>query len=160
MAGEPAVLVVTGRDRRARVSVSAAFAVQGLSFASVISQVPVFRDKFGLDETQLTITLAAVPVVAGVGSVLAGVLAPRIGSAPVLRVATVGVAAMAAVTGLIDQLSLFYVAVALFGLFIGAVDASMNAQGAAVQRRYGRSLLASCHAWWSVAGIAAPAAPR
>jgi MFS family permease len=157
MAGEQADLVVTRRDRWARASTSAAFAVQGLSFASVISQVPVFRDKFGLDETQLTITLAAVPVIAGVGSVLAGVLAPRIGSAAVLRVATVGVASMAAVTGLIDQLAFFYVAVAFFGLFIGAVDAAMNAQGAAVQRRYGRSVLASCHAWWSVAGIAAAA---
>ena len=39
-----------------------------------------------------------------------------------------------------------------FGLFLGAVDATMNMQGVAVQRRYGRSILASCHAWWSIAG--------
>ncbi len=142
-------------DRRARIRASAFFAVQGLSFASVISQVEPFRDKFGLDDTQLTVTLAAVPVVAGVGSVLAGLLAPKIGSGAVLRMSAVGVAAMAAATGFVDQLPLFYAAVAVFGLFLGAVDASMNMQGTAVQRRYGRSILASCHAWWSVAGIAA-----
>ena len=101
----------------------------------MISQVEPFRDKFGLDDTQLTVTLAAVPVVAGVGSVLAGVLAPKIGSGAVLRVAALGVAAMTAVTGFVDQLAFFYVAVALFGLFLGAVDASMNMQGTAVQRR-------------------------
>ena len=129
--------------------------MQGLSFAAVISQVEPFRDKFDLDDTQLTVTLAAVPIVAGVGSVLAGVLAPRIGSGAVLRMAALGVAAMTAVTGFVDQLAFFYVAVALFGLFLGAVDASMNMQGTAVQRRYGRSILASCHAWWSIAGIAA-----
>ena len=142
-------------DRRARVCASAFFAVQGLSFASVISQVEPFRDKFGLDDTQLTVTLAAVPVVAGVGSVLAGVLAPKIGSGAVLRISAVGVAVMAAATGSVAQLPLFYAAVAVFGLFLGAVDASMNMQGTAVQRRYGRSILASCHAWWSIAGIAA-----
>jgi hypothetical protein len=34
----------------------------------------------------------------------------------------------------------------------------MNMQGVAVQRRYGRSILASCHAWWSIAAIAGSAA--
>jgi predicted MFS family arabinose efflux permease len=144
----------TARDRRARVSASAAFAVQGLSFAAIISQVPVFQEKFGLDELQLTLTLAAVPVIAGVGSVLAGVLAPRIGSAAVLRVAAAGVAIMIIIAGFATQMVLFFAAVSLFGFFLGAVDATMNMQGTAVQRRYGRSILASCHAWWSIAGIA------
>ena len=36
---------------------------------------------------------------------------------------------------------------------VGAVDATMNMQGVAVQRRYGRSILASCHGWWTVGGI-------
>ena len=146
---------VTARDRRARVAASAGFAVQGLSFAAVISQVPVFQDKFGLDEMQLTLTLAAVPVIAGVGSVLAGIFAPRIGSGPVLRVSAVGVAAMMAGAGWADQPVFFYTAIALFGFFLGGVDATMNMQGTAVQRRYGRSIMASCHAWWSIAGILA-----
>ena len=94
------------------------------------------------------------PVIAGVGSVLAGVLAPRIGSATVLRVAALGVAALTAGARPGRPAPLLYVAVALFGLFLGGVDATMNMQGTAVQRRYGRSILASCHAWWSIAGIA------
>src|SRR5262245_3400353 len=153
--GGDAYFAVTARDRRARVAASAGFAVQGLSFAAIISQVPVFQDKFGLDEMQLTLTLAAVPVIAGVGSVLAGVFAPRLGSGPVLRVAALGVAAMTAAAGWADQPVLFYTAIAMFGFFLGGVDATMNMQGTAVQRRYGRSIMASCHAWWSIAGIAA-----
>jgi hypothetical protein len=46
-----------------------------------------------------------------------------------------------------------YVAVASFGLFLGAVDATMNMQGVAVQHRYGRSILVSFHGAWSVGGI-------
>jgi MFS family permease len=144
---------VTVRDRRARIAASGAFAVQGLCFAAVLSQVPTLRDKFALDETQLTIVLAAVPIVAGVGSVLAGSLTSRLGSGPVLRTAALGVSLAMAAIGLAPTLGILYAVVAAFGLAVGAVDATMNMQGVAVQRRYGRSIMQSCHAWWSVAGI-------
>jgi MFS family permease len=149
---------ITARTRRARVAASAAFAVQGLCFAAVIARVPELQTRFNLDDGQLTLILGAVPIVAGVGSVLAGLLAPRLGSGTVLRVAGVGVAASAAADGLVDRLAALFVAVACLGLFLGAVDATMNMQGVAVQRRYGRSILASCHAWWSIAAIVGSAA--
>ena len=149
---------VAPRTRRARMGASAAFAVQGLCFAAVIARVPVLQTRFGLSDGQLTIILGAVPIVAGVGSVLAGVLAPRLGSGTVLRIAGLGVAAATAADGLVDRLPVLYASVACFGLFLGAVDATMNMQGVAVQRRYGRSILASCHAWWSIAAIVGSAA--
>jgi MFS family permease len=150
-------MVVAPRIRRARMGASAAFAVQGLCFAAVIARVPVLQSKFGLSDLALTAVLGAVPIVAGVGSVLAGILAPRLGSGTVLRVAGIGVAASAAGDGLVNTRPQLYIVVAAFGLFLGAVDATMNMQGVAVQRRYGRSILASCHAWWSVAAIAGTA---
>lgn len=152
--GDPTKAVsITARIRRARVAASGAFAGQGLCFAGVLSQVPALRDRFGLDDLQLTVVLTAVPIIAGVGSVLAGAFAPRTGSSAVLRVAGLGVCAAMAGIGLATTLPALYVAVAIFGLAVGAVDASMNMQGVAVQRQYGRSILASCHGWWSVAGI-------
>jgi len=141
-------------DRRARAAVSAAFAVQGLCFAGVLTQVPQLRDRFDFSDLQLSLILLIVPVVAGVGSVLAGLLAPRFGSAPVLRVAGLGVCLAVAAIGLADARGQLYAAVAAFGLAVGAVDATMNMQGVAVQRRYARSLLLSFHGWWSLAGIA------
>jgi MFS family permease len=147
-------VVVPPRDRRARIAASAAFAVQGLCFAAVIARVPALQTKFDLSDGQLTLILGAVPIVAGVGSVLAGVFSPRVGSGAVLRVAAIGVVAATAADGLVPSLPLLYLAVAGLGLFIGGVDATMNMQGTAVQRRYGRSILASCHAWWSIAAIA------
>ena len=150
---EAAVGVVVAADRRARVAASGAFAMQGLCFAGVLTQVPALRDRFGFSELALSLILLTVPVVAGVGSLLAGALAPRVGSAAVLRVAGLGVCAGVAAIGLANQRPALYVAVTAFGLAVGAVDATMNMQGVAVQRRYGRSLIASCHAWWSIAGI-------
>jgi MFS family permease len=145
---------VTPRDRRARISASADFAVQGLCFATVIAKVPTLQDKFHLTDAQLTIVLASVPLIAGIGSIVAGILAPRTGSATVLRMATIGVSLAAIGIGAVSSLGALYAVVAVFGFFVGGVDASMNMQGVAIQRRYGRSILASCHAWWSIAGIA------
>ncbi|WP_233510192.1 MFS transporter [Actinomadura craniellae] len=107
-----------------------------------------------MSDGALAVVLLLVPLVAGVGSVLAGFLFARLGSAVVLRVAQPGVCVAVALVGLTggDDRAL-YVAVALFGLFVGAVDAAMNAQGVAVERRYGVSLLTGFYAVWSVAGI-------
>jgi MFS family permease len=145
---------VSPRDRSGRVGAAGAYAVQGLCFAGVLTKVPDLQQRFGLSNGQLTLVLLAVPVVAGVGSVLAGWLAPRLSSATVLRVSGLAVCLTVAAIGLLRVDLLFYATVALFGLFVGAVDATMNMQGVEVQRRYGRSILASFHGWWSLAGIA------
>jgi MFS family permease len=142
------------RDRQARLSAYAAFAVQGLCFATLVTRVPQVQDAHGISDGMLALVLLLVPLIAGVGSVVAGVLFPRLGSGPVLRVAQPGVCVAVTLVGLTGGETLpLYGAVALFGLFVGAVDAGMNAQAVAVERRYGVSLLTGFYAVWSVAGI-------
>ncbi|MGI5204107.1 MFS transporter [Spirillospora sp. CA-108201] len=144
----------TARDRRARFAAYTAFAVQGLCFASLVTQVPKMQESHHLSDATLSLVLLMVPLVAGVGSVASGALFQRLGSGPVLRVSQPAVAVTIALIGLTgdDDLAL-YAAVAAFGLFVGAVDASMNAQAIAVERRYGISLITGFYAVWSVAGI-------
>ncbi|TDD85259.1 MFS transporter [Actinomadura darangshiensis] len=144
----------TARDREARFAVYTAFAVQGLCFASLVTQVPQMQDAHHLSDATLSLVLLMVPLVAGVGSVTSGALFRRLGSGPVLRVSQPALAATFALIGLTgDNDIALYAAVALFGLFVGAVDASMNAQAIAVERRYGISLITGFYAVWSVAGI-------
>ena len=73
--------------RSARVAVSVAYGVQGLSLAILVTRIPTVRDRLGLSEIGLGLLLVLVPVMAGVGSVLAGVLTARVHSKPVLRIA-------------------------------------------------------------------------
>ena len=144
----------TARDRRARFAAYTAFAVQGLCFASLVTQVPKMQEAHHLSDATLSLVLLMVPLVAGVGSVASGALFQRLGSGPVLRVSQPAVAATVALIGLTGDNDLaLYVTVAAFGLFVGAVDASMNAQAIAVERRYGISLITGFYAVWSVAGI-------
>ncbi|TMR33917.1 MFS transporter [Actinomadura geliboluensis] len=145
---------MTVRDRQARSAAYTAFAVQGLCFASLVTQVPQIQKSHHLSDATLSLVLLMVPLVAGVGSVASGALFQRFGSGPVLRVSQPAVAVVIALIGLTgDNDVALYAAVAAFGLFVGAVDASMNAQAIAVERRYGLSLITGFYAVWSVAGI-------
>jgi MFS family permease len=134
--------------------VAGAYLVQGMCFAALLTQVPALQQKFAFSEAGLSLVLLAVPLVAGLGSVLAGVAAGRLGSATVLRVGGVGVCASIVGAGLAGSRAVLYLDLAAVGLFLGLVDAAMNMQGVAVQRRYGRPVLASLHGVWSAGGIA------
>ncbi|GAA2604244.1 MFS transporter [Actinomadura fulvescens] len=144
----------SARDRGARFATYAAFAIQGLCFASLVTQVPKIQKTHDLSDATLSLVLLMVPLIAGVGSVLSGFLFARLGSGPVLRISQPAVCLTVVLIGLTGDNDLaLYVAVALFGLFVGGVDASMNAQAVAVERRYGVSLITGFYAVWSVAGI-------
>ena len=146
---------ITRRDREARVAAYTGFAVQGLCFAVLVTRVPQIQRAHDLSDGTLALVLLLVPVVAGVGSVVSGPVFARYGSAVVLRVSQPAVCVSAILIGLTgDNDVALYGAVALFGLFVGAVDASMNAQAVAVERRYAVSLINGYYAVWSAAGIA------
>ncbi|MEO3872584.1 MFS transporter [Nonomuraea sp. B12E4] len=142
------------RDRQARLAAYVVYGVQGLSFASLLIQVANLQAKHGLDEGTLTAVLLIVPVFAGVGSVAAGAFATRFGSGLLLRVAQPAVAVAVVLAGLAPSVPLLIPVLLLFGLAVGAVDAGMNMQGVAVERRYGVEVLNGFHCVWSVLGMA------
>ena len=41
----------------------------------------------------------------------------------------------------------------LLGGLVGGMDVAMNANAVAVERRMGRAIMSSCHAWWSLGGL-------
>ncbi|MFI9594186.1 MFS transporter [Nonomuraea sp. NPDC052265] len=142
------------RDRQARTATFVVYGVQGLSFATLLVQVASLQTKLELTDGALTLLLLIVPVFAGVGSVGAGTFAARYGSKLLLRVAQPVVALAVVLTGLAPSVPLAVPALLLFGLAVGAVDAGMNMQGVAVERRYGTAVLNGFHSVWSVLSLA------
>ncbi len=146
-------VVPTPRDRQARVATWAAFFVQGLCFATLLTHVTDLQRRFELSDGDLTLVLLLVPVIAGVGSAAAGFLAARYGSAPVLRISQLAVCVIVVLLGWNGGLTGLYLLSAAFGLAVGAVDATMNMQAVAVERTYGMSVLTGFHAVWSVGSM-------
>ena len=140
--------------RRSRAAVSVAYGVQGLSLAILVTRIPTVRDRLGLSEVGLGLLLVLVPVMAGVGSVLAGILTARLHSKPVLRVAGPFVPLSVVAVGLAPSLPAAVIALSVFGVAIGMVDATMNMQAVSLQAAYGRPVISSCYAWFSLVSIA------
>ncbi|MDX3579581.1 MULTISPECIES: MFS transporter [unclassified Streptomyces] len=139
--------------RRGRASLAFGFFAQGVAFALLVTRIPAIQDRYGVSDALLPAFLAAVPVLAGVGSVTTEQLVKRIPpsrllrwSQPVVLLALLGVGAGSGMAGL-------GVALAVFGLAVGALDASMNMLGVSLQRTYGRSIMLSFHAVYSLGGI-------
>jgi MFS family permease len=149
--------VPTDTERRARFATFAVFFGQGLTFATLLTQVAALQRKHGLSDGELSILLLVVPVIAGVGSVLAGEVAKRRGSRVVLRLAQPAACLAVVLAGLASDVPQLVAANVLFGLCLGAVDAGMNMQAVAVERRYGRPVLTGFHAVWSAAAVAGAA---
>lgn len=136
-----------------RIAVAAGFFLQGLVFAAIVTQAPRIKDEWGIGDGGLTGILVLVAVLSGVGSVLAGIVANRHNSATALRLALLTIGLGAVLVGIAPNLALGVAAFVVYGLGLGAVDAGMNMQGVRVQQAYGRSVMASFHGVWSVAGI-------
>ncbi|MER6783043.1 MFS transporter [Streptomyces sp. NPDC000658] len=139
--------------RRGRASLAFSFFAQGAAFALLVTRIPAIQDRYGVSDALLPAFLAAVPVLAGVGSVTTEQLVKRIPpsvllrwSQPVVLLALVGVGAGHGMAGL-------GAALAVFGLAVGALDASMNMLGVSLQRTYGRSIMLGFHAVYSLGGI-------
>ncbi|MFJ2203028.1 MFS transporter [Streptomyces violaceusniger] len=142
------------RLRQGRASLAISFFVQGAIFALLVTRIPALQDRYGISDGLLPLFLAAVPILAGVGSVGTEHLVKRIRPGLVLRVVQpiVSVALLAAGSGTtVWQLA---AALAVFGLTVGALDASMNMLGVSLQRAYGRSIMLGFHGAYSLGGIA------
>ncbi|MFJ9812762.1 MFS transporter [Streptomyces sp. NPDC101158] len=142
------------RLRRGRGSLAVSFFVQGVTFALLVTRIPGIQDRYGISDGLLPVFLAAVPVLAGVSSVLAEKLVVRVGPAAVLRWAQPVVLLALLGVGAGTQLWMAAVALGVFGLSVGALDASMNMLGVSLQRAYGRSIMLGFHASYSLGGIA------
>lgn len=129
------------------------FFAQGVAFALLVTRIPAIQDRYGVSDALLPLFLAAVPVLAGVGSVCTEQLVKRVPPSRVLRWAQPVVLLALLGVGAGEHTVELGLALAAFGLAVGALDASMNMLGVSLQRSYGRSIMLGFHAVFSLGGI-------
>lgn len=139
--------------RRGRASLAFSFFAQGVAFALLVTRIPAIQDRYGISDALLPAFLAAVPVLAGVGSVCTEHLVKRVPPSLVLRWSQPVVLLALLGVGAGDHVAEVAVALGAFGLAVGALDASMNMLGVSLQRAYGRSIMLGFHAVYSLGGI-------
>ncbi|WP_170225081.1 MFS transporter [Nocardioides albertanoniae] len=143
--------------RRAQAGSVVAFATNGLLSATFISRIPALRDSLGLSNSAVGLMLLAM----GIGSVsalpLAGGLVMRWGAARVVRrcaVLSAAALSLVAISGAwLEQVWLVALFLVAYGVGYGVWDVAMNVEGAAVERRGGKTLMPQLHAMWSVGTV-------
>jgi MFS family permease len=140
-------------DRRARAAVAALFLTNGALFANLIPRYPQIKAELGLGNAAYGLAVAAFPtgaIVAGLGAAWA---IRRLGSARAAVLGTLVTALGVCAAAVAPTVGLLMAALFLAGAMDAITDVAQNAHGLRVQRRYGRSIINSFHAVWSIGAV-------
>ena len=133
------------------------FFVLGVATATWAARLPAIKSALHLSDGRLGLALFAVPAGAVLTLPFSGRIADRFGAVRVTRIAGAACPAALIPIGLGPQtgdLAVLVAALAFYGAVAGLLDVSMNACGAKLELAYGRPILSSLHAGYSIAGLA------
>jgi len=141
------------RLRRARAAVLAYFFVAGMVIAVWASRIPEVKQRAGLNDGELSVALLGLAVGSLAAMQVAGRMVDRYGSSSVMLPAAL-LASLALIgPGFANSLPYLFTALAAVGLGSGLLGVPMNVHAARVERRYGRPIMASFHAAFSIGGF-------
>lgn len=139
--------------RRTRIAIAVFFAANGFVFAGWVSRIPEVQDKLNMSEGELGLILlgmatgliTALPLIGGVVS--------RFGSHRVTAVAGIIYSLVLPFLSLAPAPLILFGVLFMFGVTTGFMDISMNAQAVLLEKMYGKSIMSSFHAAFSVGGM-------
>ena len=139
--------------RKYRIATSIFFFIAGLTFSTWASRIPAIQAKLELSDAGLGAVLFALPAGLMTSLPVSGWLVSRFGSRPMVIVGSVFypliLLLLASSTSVLQLvLSLFS-----FGIMGNLINIAMNTQAVGVETLYGRSVMASFHGLWSLAGF-------
>ncbi len=140
-------------QRYYRIGVSVFFFIHGLTFASWASRIPDIKNKLHLSDGALGGVLFALPAGQLTAMVLSGYLVSKHGSKMMAHIAALLYPAILLVLASVDASWQLVAGLFAFGICGNLSNIAVNTQGVGVERLYGRSIMASFHGLWSLAGF-------
>lgn len=139
---------------RQRIALSAVFFQSGICFSSWASRIPDIKQIFELTDYTLGLLLLIKPLASlFVGLPLASWAVDRFGSRVSIGISLIIYSASLVFIGLASSLVSLGLAVFCFGVASNLANVSVNTHALALQKSYGRVIMASFHGLWSLAGF-------
>ncbi len=138
---------------RARIAVALLFLLYGVILGSWTSRIPAVKQRLGVSDGQLSLALLAFAAGAIVGMQAVGRLVDRYGSRRVMLPAALVDGAILLGPAFAPNLPLLVLALFGFGAVHGTLNVAMNANAVEVQRAWGRPIISSFHAVYSIGGF-------
>jgi MFS family permease len=140
-----------------RWATAGVFFANGMGVGTLLPHLPYLRDKLDISKGVLGLCLLAMTVGALIAMPLTGQVLQRRPSRSVVRAAVIVYPVMLALPLLASTPAVLAVALFGVGLANGTFDVAQNAHGAAIEREWGRPIMSSLHAGWSLGGVAGAA---
>lgn len=140
--------------RAHRIAASVFFFIAGLTYSSWACRIHDIKSIFQLNNAALGGVLFALPVGLMVSLPVSGWLVTRMGSRKVLISAGLVFPLMLTMIGLAPGVWQLVIILFAFGFMNNVFEISMNTQAVGIEALYGRSIMASFHGLWSLAGFA------
>ncbi|MFC9326935.1 MFS transporter [Kitasatospora sp. NPDC057015] len=141
--------------RRAQVAIAALFLFLGFQYATWVSRLPALKTRLDLSEAQVGLLLMA----GGLGAVLSFPLVPivmkRLGSRRLSLLSALVLGLILLVLAGTPNYPVTLLVIALDGVAVGFLNVAMNAQGAALEVEYERTVMARFHATFSAGSLVA-----
>ena len=139
--------------QKRRIALGSLFFLAGLCFSSWASRIPDIQLMFNLSESQLGSLLLGLPVGSLVALPLAGWAVHRYGSKIVIIISASCYLTFLSLIGWSTSIWMLVPVLVVFGMLGNMMNISLNTQALALEDNYGRSILASFHGLWSLAGF-------
>src|SRR5579859_3279769 len=147
-------LLLSLPPRRAnRIAVSCFFFLAGLCFSSWASRIPSIQQKLHLNNVSLGGVLLALPCGLMASLPLAGWLVAKFGSRPIAIGAGLLYASILPLLGFAGAVWQLVTVLFFFGMAGNMLNIAINTQAIGTESLYGRTIMASYHGLWSLAGF-------
>ena len=139
--------------RKYRIATSVFFFIAGLTFSTWASRIPAIQTKLHLSDAGLGSVLFALPAGLMTSLPVSGWLVSRFGSRPMVIVGSVFYPLILLMLGSSTSVLQLVLSLFSFGIMGNLINIAMNTQAVGVETLYGRSVMASFHGLWSLAGF-------
>lgn len=136
-----------------RIAVGILFFMQGLCFSSWASRIPTIQQQLHLSEAALGVILLSIPFGSLVSLPLSGWLVAKTGSRRVAIMTQILYGIALLTLGIVTSIIQLVICLFLFGMVGNTSNISVNTQAVGVEALYKRSIMASFHGLWSLAGF-------
>jgi MFS family permease len=136
-----------------RVALGSMFFFMGLCFSTWAARIPDIQAKFDLSEGQLGTILLCLPIGSMLGLPIAGWSVHTYGSRTVILIGSFAYALTLPLIGLASTTWMIVPVLVVFGMLGNIMNISLNTQALGLEDQMGKSILASFHGLWSMAGF-------
>jgi MFS family permease len=139
--------------RTHRIAIACFFFIAGICFASWASRIPNIKHQLGLSEAALGGLLLALPIGSMTSLPISGWLVARFGSKKIMQISSLVYPILLIGIGYSQSIVELAGVLFFFGFFGNMMNISVNTQAVSVEILYRRTIMASFHGVWSLAGF-------